>query len=56
MCLGGISLLLGFSPGLFLSALAALVGFIGGAIGAWSCSFAPEVSGDVRHGYELKLA
>ncbi|GAA3200149.1 hypothetical protein GCM10017690_33280 [Microbacterium terregens] len=33
--LGGTGLLLGFTAGLFLVAIAALVAFIGGVIGAW---------------------
>ncbi|MFF1634177.1 hypothetical protein [Leifsonia sp. NPDC058248] len=33
--LSGVALVLGFEVGLFLLALAAIIGFVGGAIGAW---------------------
>ena len=40
--LSGLALILSFEPGLFLLALAAVVGFVGGAIGAWLVLVRPE--------------
>jgi type IV secretory pathway VirB2 component (pilin) len=40
--LSGIALIFGFDWGLYFLALAALVGFIGGAIGAWLVLVRPE--------------
>lgn len=40
--LSGLALILGFEPGLFLLPLAAIVGFVGGAIGAWLVLVRPD--------------
>lgn len=40
--MSGLALVLRFEGGLFLLALAALVGFVGGAIGAWLVLVRPE--------------
>jgi hypothetical protein len=40
--LSGLALILGFEAGLFLLALAAVVGFVGGAIGAWFVLVRPQ--------------
>jgi hypothetical protein len=40
--LSGLSLVLGYEQGLFLLPLAAMVGFVGGAVGAWLVLVRPE--------------
>ena len=40
--LGGVAVCFGFEQGLFLLAVAAIVGFVGGAIGAWLVLVRPD--------------